>query len=65
MEFLKFSREDLRSWLFRIDQFFFRENIPMEEEISIDALQLEGEVVRWHFSFTKYRQYIQPPTWNE
>ncbi|KAH0702736.1 hypothetical protein KY290_018049 [Solanum tuberosum] len=65
MEFLKFSEEDLRSWLFRIDQFFHRENIPMEEKISIAALQLEGEAVRWHLSFMKYRQYIQPPTWNE
>ncbi|KAG5616808.1 hypothetical protein H5410_016632 [Solanum commersonii] len=37
----------------------------MEEKISIAALQLEGEAVRWHLSFMKYRQYIQPPSWNE
>ncbi|KAH0657679.1 hypothetical protein KY289_026427 [Solanum tuberosum] len=37
----------------------------MEEKINITALQLEGEAVRWHLSFMKYRQYIQPPCWNE
>lgn len=46
MEFLKFSGEDHRSWLFRIDQFFKMENIPMEEKIKIASLQFEGEVVR-------------------
>ncbi|KAH0661270.1 hypothetical protein KY284_026201 [Solanum tuberosum] len=37
----------------------------MEEKINIIALQLEDELVRWHLSFMKYRQYIQPPSWNE
>ncbi|KAL3363823.1 hypothetical protein AABB24_012855 [Solanum stoloniferum] len=51
MEFLKFSGEDLKSWLFRIDQLFNMESIPVKEKVSIAALQLEGEVVRWHLSF--------------
>jgi len=65
MEFLRFSGEDLRSWLFRIEQFFSIDNISMEERIGIASLQFDGEVVQWHLSFMKYRQYLQPPTWSE
>lgn len=57
MELLKFSGEVLGSW-FRIDQFFNMEKIPMEEKVSIAALHLGGEAVRWHLSFKKYRQHI-------
>ncbi|KAH0689958.1 hypothetical protein KY289_017316 [Solanum tuberosum] len=46
MEFLRFSGEDLRSWLFRIEQFFSMDNIPMEEMIGIASLQFDGEVVQ-------------------
>ncbi|KAG5596734.1 hypothetical protein H5410_037966 [Solanum commersonii] len=47
MEFLKFSGEDLKSWLFRIDQLFNMENIPVKEKVSIAALQLEALVERF------------------
>ncbi|KAH0699101.1 hypothetical protein KY285_013559 [Solanum tuberosum] len=57
MEFLRFAGEDLRSWLFKIEQFFSMENIA--------AMQLEGEAIQWHLSFMRYRQYLQPATWNE
>ncbi|PHU11916.1 hypothetical protein BC332_18846 [Capsicum chinense] len=26
---------------------------------------LEGEAIQWHQSIMRYRQYIQPPSWNE
>ncbi|KAH0634234.1 hypothetical protein KY284_037020 [Solanum tuberosum] len=65
MEFLRFNGEDLRSWLFKIEQFFSMENVLAEEKIGVAALQLEGEAIQWHLSFMRYRQYLQPATWND
>lgn len=28
-------------------------------------MQFKGEAVQWHLAFMKYRECIQPPTWNE
>ncbi|KAH0781176.1 hypothetical protein KY290_000774 [Solanum tuberosum] len=65
MEFLRFNGEDLRSWLFKIEQFFSMENVIAEEKIGVAALQLEGEPIQWHLSFMRYRQYLHPATWND
>lgn len=46
MDFLKFSRDDLRSWLFKIEQFFSMENIAADEKVNIASLQLEGEAIQ-------------------
>ncbi|KAF3633129.1 putative cysteine-rich receptor-like protein kinase 29-like [Capsicum annuum] len=65
LDFLKFSGEDLRSWLFKVEQFFNMENVPMDERVNVASVQFEGEVVQWHLAFMKYRQYLHPPTWSE
>lgn len=45
-EALEVYWEDLRSWLFKIEQFFSIENVPREEKIGVAALQLEGEAIQ-------------------
>lgn len=65
MDCLRFFGDDLRSWLFKIEQFFSIENVANEDKVSIAALQLEGKVIQWHLSFMRYRQYLQPPTWTK
>ncbi|PHT92339.1 hypothetical protein T459_00221 [Capsicum annuum] len=47
MEFLKFFEYDLRSWLFKIEQFFSMENIAPEDKVTIESMQLEGEAIQW------------------
>ncbi|PHT90349.1 hypothetical protein T459_05462 [Capsicum annuum] len=65
MKFLKFSRDDLRSWLFKIEKFFSMENIAPEDKVTIASMQLEGEAIQWHVSFMRYRQYVQATSWKE
>ncbi|XP_019267598.1 PREDICTED: uncharacterized protein LOC109244894 [Nicotiana attenuata] len=65
MEFLRFNGEDLKSWLFKIEQFFSMEKVPAEERVGVAAIQLEGEAIHWHLAFMRYRQYLQPATWTE
>lgn len=65
MEFLLFTGEDLRSWLFKIEQFFSMEKVFVKERVDVAAMQLEGEAIQLHLSFMRYIQYLRPATWNE
>ncbi|KAM3308677.1 hypothetical protein P3S67_010421 [Capsicum chacoense] len=65
LDFPRFSVEDVRFWLFRVEQFFEFEEIAMDQKVGLAAIHLEGEAIQWHQSFMRYRQYIQPPSWNE
>ncbi|KAM3396326.1 hypothetical protein P3S68_005332 [Capsicum galapagoense] len=65
LDFPRFSGEDVSSWLFRVEQFFEFEEIAVDKKVGLTAIHLEGEAIQWHQSFMKYRQYIQPPSWNE
>ncbi|PHT40450.1 Isocitrate dehydrogenase [NADP] [Capsicum baccatum] len=65
LDFLRFSGEDVSSWLFRVEQFFEFEEIAVDQKVGLAAIHLEGEAIQWHQSFMRYRQYIQPPSWNE
>ncbi|PHU08663.1 hypothetical protein BC332_20523 [Capsicum chinense] len=65
MDFLKFSGDDLRSWLLKIEKFFSMENIVADEKVDIASLQLEGEAIQLHISFMRYRQNLQTISWKE
>ncbi|XP_070036260.1 uncharacterized protein [Nicotiana tomentosiformis] len=65
MKFLRFNGEDLKSWLFKIEQFFSTEKVPAEERVEVVAMQLKGEAIQWHLAFMRYRQYLQSATWTE
>lgn len=62
---MRFTRDDLRSWLFKIEQYFSMEMVVTEEKIEVAAMQLEREAIQWHLSFMRYMQYLQPTTWTE
>ncbi|KAM3222916.1 hypothetical protein P3L10_022186 [Capsicum annuum] len=49
----------------QVEQFFEFEEIAVDQKVGLTAIHLEGEAIQWHQSFMKYRQYIQPPSWNE
>lgn len=63
--FLDFFGNDLRSWLFKAEQFFQIDRVPVEERVMVASLHLEGEATEWHQAFMKYMSYTQPPTWAE
>ncbi|KAM3327999.1 hypothetical protein P3S68_033461 [Capsicum galapagoense] len=65
LDFPRFSGEDVCSWLFRLEQFFEFEEIAVDQKLGMTTIHLEGEAIQWHQSFMRYRQYIQPPSWNE
>ncbi|KAF3637028.1 hypothetical protein FXO38_23904 [Capsicum annuum] len=65
LDFLRFSGEDVSSWLFRVEQFFEFEEIAVDQKVGLAAIHLEGEAIQWHQSFMRYREYIQPPSYYE
>nr|XP_016447594.1 PREDICTED: uncharacterized protein LOC107772617 [Nicotiana tabacum] len=46
-------------------QFFAIEKVDAEEKVEVATMHLEGEAIQWHLSFMRYKQYLQPATWNE
>ncbi|XP_070019607.1 uncharacterized protein [Nicotiana sylvestris] len=52
MEFLRFSGEDSKSWIFKIEQFFSMEKVAAEEKVEVAAMQLEGE--EWHLAYMRF-----------
>ncbi|KAF3678198.1 hypothetical protein FXO38_03357 [Capsicum annuum] len=49
----------------QVEQFFEFEEIAVDQKVGLTAIRLEGEAIQWHQSFMRYRQYIQPTSWNE
>ncbi|PHT48075.1 Protein PHYLLO, chloroplastic [Capsicum baccatum] len=55
--------EDLKSLLFKIDQFFLMENVRNEEKIGVAALQSVGG--GHSMALILHGQYFHPATWSE
>lgn len=55
----------MKSWLFKIEQIFSFDEVPMEKRIGLTIVHLEGEAIQGQQSFLRYRQYTCPSTWNE
>lgn len=46
VKFSRFTEDDLRSWLFKIEQYFSMEMVVTEEKIEVAAMQLEREAIQ-------------------
>ncbi|XP_060212133.1 uncharacterized protein LOC132639720 [Lycium barbarum] len=53
VDFPRFSGDDLKSWLFKVEQFFNFDNIAMDKRVGLAAIHLEGEPIKWHQSFMR------------
>ncbi|PHT63545.1 hypothetical protein T459_32641 [Capsicum annuum] len=43
LDFPKFSGLELRTWLYKVDQFFSMDEIPFEQRVKIASIHMEGE----------------------
>ncbi|GJV27196.1 integrase, catalytic region, zinc finger, CCHC-type containing protein [Tanacetum coccineum] len=53
LEFPKFSREDVKGWLFRCQQFFKVDNVSDEEKVRLASIHLYEKALTWHRQFEK------------
>lgn len=51
VEFPKFDGTELRSWLYRCNQFFQIDEIPDDQKVRLAAIHLEGKALLWHQTY--------------
>ncbi|KAH0635981.1 hypothetical protein KY290_036382 [Solanum tuberosum] len=65
LEFPKFSGFDLRTWMYKVDQFFTMDEVPFDQRVRVTSIHLEGEAIAWHRSYIRSRNSVLDPTWTE
>lgn len=64
VEFPKFWGDDLKSWLYKCEQFFMLDNVGDEARVKLAAIHLEGKALQWHQAYLRQRENAIP-TWTE
>ncbi|XP_060178356.1 uncharacterized protein LOC132608338 [Lycium barbarum] len=65
IEFPRFSGEDLRTWLYKVEQFFSVEDISIHQRLKLVAIHFDGDALQWHQGYMKARAHLPLPTWEE
>lgn len=65
VEFPKFNRDDLRTWLYKVEQFVADEDITIQQKMKLVYLHFEGDVLQWHLGYMRCRGQMPLPTWDE
>ncbi|KAH0762025.1 hypothetical protein KY290_018098 [Solanum tuberosum] len=55
LEFPRFSGQDLKTWLYKVDQFFSMDEIPYSQRVKVTSIHLDREAIAWHRSYMKAR----------
>lgn len=58
--FPKFDGSDLRSWLYKCNQFFQLDDIEDAQRVRLAAIHLEGKALLWHQNFMKKCNNVLP-----
>lgn len=68
IEFPKFNGDDLKSWLYKCNQYFELDNVTGPQRVKLAAIHLEGRALLWHQNYAKsksivsWSQYVQDIT---
>ncbi|XP_074342267.1 uncharacterized protein LOC141679753 [Apium graveolens] len=62
VDFPKFDGTDLRSWLFKCNQFFQLDETSDCQKVRLAAIHLEGKALLWHQTFIQRSNNVMP-TW--
>ncbi|XP_070052418.1 uncharacterized protein [Nicotiana tomentosiformis] len=65
LEFPRFSGKDLRTWLYKVDQFFTIDDIHSDQRVKVASIHFEGGAIPWHQAYMGNRLFVHPPIWNE
>nr|GEU32406.1 hypothetical protein [Tanacetum cinerariifolium] len=55
VEFPRFSRVDVKAWIYRCEQFFAIDETPDNMKLRYAVIHLEGDAIQWHRAFMKTR----------
>ncbi|OIS96378.1 putative receptor-like protein kinase [Nicotiana attenuata] len=63
--FPRFNGENLKNWLYRIEQYFAMDNTPLNERVRLVVMNLDDEALASHQAFLKCRGIPGLPEWEE
>ncbi|XP_019258307.1 PREDICTED: uncharacterized protein LOC109236562 [Nicotiana attenuata] len=63
--FPRFNGENLKNWLHRIEQYYSVDKTPLNQRVSLVAMNLDDEALVWHQSYMKCRDSLDVPDWDE
>ncbi|KAF3645028.1 hypothetical protein T459_34896 [Capsicum annuum] len=65
VEFPHFDGTNLRTWMYKADQFFAYDDTPVVQKVREATLHFDDIAIEWHLFYLKSRLYLQFPTWEE
>lgn len=65
LEFPQFFGHDLRTWLYKVDQFFAVDEVPPNQMTRVALIHLDGDVTAWHRSYMRVGIATNNPSWSE
>lgn len=65
MNFQNSGGNDFNGWLFKCEQFFKVDEIPLDMKVKLAAMHFEGKALQWHQIFMKSKMSGDPPRWEE
>nr|XP_009783641.1 PREDICTED: uncharacterized protein LOC104232199 [Nicotiana sylvestris] len=63
--FPRFNGENLKTWLYRIGQYFAEDETPLNQRVRLVAMNLDDDALVWHQSYLKCRNLPTLPAWDE
>uniref|UniRef100_M1DR02 Uncharacterized protein n=1 Tax=Solanum tuberosum TaxID=4113 RepID=M1DR02_SOLTU len=57
IEFPRFNGVDLRSWIYKVDQYFSLDEIPPNQNVRVASLHFDGLAIEWHLAYIKSKQH--------
>ncbi|KAH0716770.1 hypothetical protein KY285_012801 [Solanum tuberosum] len=65
VDFPRFDGTNLRTWMYKVDQFFSYDDTPYAQKVRVAALHFDDIAIEWHLSYIKSRPNMLYPTWDE
>ena len=64
VDFPKFDGTELRSWLYRCNQFFQLDEVTDSQKVRLAAIHLEAKALLWHQTYMQRRNQVLP-SWTQ
>lgn len=65
MIFPRFNGENMKTTLYRIEQYFLEDDTPLNRRVRLVVMNLDDEALAWHQAYLKCRNEPVLPSWDE
>ncbi|XP_019250892.1 PREDICTED: leucine-rich repeat extensin-like protein 5 [Nicotiana attenuata] len=65
VDFPKFDGEDLRTWLYKVEQIFADQEVTIQQRMKLVSLHFKGDALQWYLGYMRSRGQMPLPTWED